>query len=161
MKCNTCGRQPQNEEANFCEYCGASFREHTHAIINSAPREQRYKDTADQMPGRTSVSAEKPIPYTNWFGWYGLLLIPVVGWLVFFVLLFVWSFDDNIPKSKKRWARVNLILAIIIVTLVVVYTVAVVTSPMFQNMYVDMLRQMRDGTFDYNSYLNSINQTTN
>ena len=27
MVCNSCGRDNQNENSNFCEYCGASLRE--------------------------------------------------------------------------------------------------------------------------------------
>jgi hypothetical protein len=169
MKCNTCGRQLQNDEANFCEYCGASFREHTHTIIPVAQREQTNGEVAEriqesitmQIPSgyagqKTTVTSgtDKPITFLNWLGTYALILIPFVGIIIFIVMLFVWSFDGKAPESKKNWARVNLIFALIIIIFIVVYMAAVVSSPMFQ----DMFQQMNSGTFDYNSFYNNIYQ---
>jgi hypothetical protein len=167
MKCNTCGRQLQNEEANFCEYCGASFREHTHTIINAAPREQNLGETADmnhksiamQIPngmiGQKSVDelgTDRPISFLNWLGTYALIFIPFVGVLVFIIMLFVWAFGGKVPESKKNWARVNLIVALVIFLLLFLYIVTLVSSPMFQ----DMFQQMMNGSFDYNSYYDGL-----
>ncbi|MDF2514117.1 MAG: hypothetical protein K0S04_3983 [Herbinix sp.] len=171
MKCNTCGRQLQNEEANFCEYCGASFREHTHTIINALPHEHNSGETADmnhrsiamQMPegviGQRAVNetvADKPISFMNWLGTYALMFIPFVGVLVFIIMLFVWAFGGKVPESKKNWARVNLIVALVIFLLLFLYLITLVSSPMFQ----DMFQQMMNGTFDYNSYYNGLYQNS-
>jgi hypothetical protein len=171
MKCNTCGRQLQNEEANFCEYCGASFREHTHTIINVAPREQNPGETADmnnrsiamQMPnvmqGQKSVDehgTDRSISFLNWLGTYALIFIPFVGVLVFIIMLFVWAFGSKVPESKKNWARVNLIVALVIFLLLFLYIVTLVSSPMFQ----DMFQQMMNGSFDYNSYYDGLYQNS-
>jgi hypothetical protein len=169
MKCNTCGRGLLNEEANFCEYCGASFREHTHTIVENTLGEQRQSEVAGlmqapitaQLPngvtGLNTAAAtgkDRPISFVNWLGTYALLFIPFVGFLIFIIMLFVWSFDGKASESKKNWARVNLIITLIVIILIVVYMAAVFSSPMFQ----DMFQQMSNGTFDYNTYYDSLYQ---
>jgi len=114
MKCNICGRQSQNEEANFCEYCGSSFREHVHTALNSTPREQigasgRYSGSmamqmSDGAAGQTGAGAtesDKPISFLNWIATYGIIFIPFVGGIIFIVQLFIWAFSNNSPSSKK------------------------------------------------------------
>ena len=169
MKCNTCGRELQNEGANFCEYCGASFREHTHTIVDTKLDEQRHNEVAGlvQTPiaaqltngvigqkTTATIGKDRPISFLNWLGSYALLFIPFVGFLIFIIMLFVWSFDGKTSESKKNWARVNLIITLIVIILVVVYMAAVFSSPMFQ----DMFQQMSNGTFDYNTYYDSLYQ---
>lgn len=161
MKCNTCGRQSQNEEANFCEYCGASFREQAHVAMNAAPREPMMGEPSVtrtmpfQMPGgmpKTSgpMNIEKPTSFINWLATYSLLFIPIFGWLAFIILLCIWAFDGRTPASKKTWARATLIVVGILIIIVIGYLIVLFSSTMFQ----DML----NGTFDYNSYYNNLLQ---
>jgi hypothetical protein len=93
---------------------------------------------------------EKPVTFLNWLGSYALLLIPYVGWLVFLTMLFVWSFTKNTPDSKKNWARVNLIFTAVMIILLIVYLIIIMNS--------GMLRDIMNGTFDYNDYYNSLLQ---
>lgn len=143
MVCKTCGRNTQNEEANFCEYCGGAYREHMHPTVNTAPQIQMMTE---------SDAGEKPITFLNWLGSYGLLLIPFVGWLVYLVMLFVWSFGNNTPASKKSWAKATLVFTaisiVVVIVLFIFYMVSFMKTPMFQD--------MMNGTFDYNSYYNSL-----
>jgi hypothetical protein len=163
MKCNTCGRQTLNEEANFCEYCGSSFRENNVAAINSDPGMKSYLYNEAQKPFTNphlqstvnpsdSAEAEKPVTFLNWLGTYGLLFIPFVGGLLFIVMLLIWSFGGNVPASKKSWARATLIFAAVMIIFFVVYVIVIMSTPMFQD--------MMNGTFDYNSFYNSLNQST-
>jgi hypothetical protein len=158
MKCNICGRQSQNEEANFCDYCGSSFREHVHMALNSAPKEidgeaGGYSESmAMLIPGRAAgqtvteaTGNQKPLSFLYWLGMYGLLLIPFIG----IVQLFIWAFSNKIPASKKNWAGATLIfLGVIILIVYFLILFMVVNSPLYQEML---------GTFDYNSYFNSMN----
>lgn len=48
MICKICGRTVQNEEANFCEYCGASFRP---GMDNRVPESERLSDTISNGQG--------------------------------------------------------------------------------------------------------------
>lgn len=165
MKCNNCGRQSQNETANFCDYCGASFREPMQTSMNLAPREQSTPGgmtmAPNHIPFQTNVAKaanqiekEKTVSFLNWLGTYGIMFIPFVGWLVLIVMLFIWAFDHNTAPSKKNWARATLIFAGIMFILFIFYLIFIISTPMFQ----DMMQQMSDGTFDYNSYYNSLYQ---
>jgi len=108
-----------------------------------------------QMPGQYagkmvmgSENTEKPVDFLNWLGSFGLLFgslfIPFIGWMVFLALLFIWSFKKSTPISKKNWARVSLIFTAIVFVLLIIFTISLMSSSMFQ----DMMK----GTFDFNSY---------
>lgn len=51
MICKICGRTVQNEEANFCEYCGASFRPGMDNRISESERLQEATVTMQGMSG--------------------------------------------------------------------------------------------------------------
>lgn len=171
MRCNVCGRQTVNEEANFCEYCGSSFREHMQqqpmnqmpAYNQGNPFEQGNPYNAGSgpipngMPGANQQinpnqvqQPERPTSFLDWLGTYGIMLIPCVGWLVFLVMLFIWGFGNNASASKKNWARATLVFAGVILVLVIAYLAMVMP------MYMDIYQQMMNGTFDMNSYYNSL-----
>ncbi len=102
MICKICGRTVQNEEANFCEYCGAPFRPEMDNIIHN------MRDTPIQ---------EKPMTVGNWLAIMLLVFIPLIGPYVFLALLFFWSFHKSVSAAKKNWARATLIVALILVAL--------------------------------------------
>ena len=165
MNCNICGRQTMNEEANFCEYCGSSYREQRQNSNNTPQLGQGMPfPNNESMPNRIQNQPiemqgmpykgepERPVPLINWLGIYGLILIPFPGWIILLVLMFIWAFSSNTPKSQKNWARASLIFAGVLCIIIVGYLIAIVSSPMFQ--------QMLNGTFDYNSYYKNLyNQT--
>jgi hypothetical protein len=164
MKCNICGRQTQNEEANFCEYCGGPLRERFQTpdhMPQLPPREQGYPYPENPMnpmqTGNPMMAApaaapqDKQVSFLNWLGTYGLFLIPIAGWLVFLIMLFVWSFSGNTPASKKNWARATLIFTAVIIILFIILLL-----PTYLKMYNDIYQQMQNGTFNYNDYMNSL-----
>ena len=186
MKCNVCGRQTMNEEANFCEYCGSSFREHMQQQqpVNPMPpynqgnmfnpgnsynSENSYNPGGSynqgQMPNMmqggipqnnpNQIQPEKPTSFLDWLGTYGIMLIPCVGWLVFIVMLFIWGFGNKASESKKNWARATLIFVGVLILVVIAYLAMVMP------LYMDIYQQMMNGTFDMNSYYNSINGSIN
>ncbi|HPU63453.1 MAG TPA: hypothetical protein PK304_04805 [Mobilitalea sp.] len=102
MICHTCGRVIKNEEANFCEYCGASFRGENAFDIKSSP-------VAPVSEPVIASPKEKPVSFLNWLGSQLLILVPYVG----LVMLFIWAFGHNTPVSKKNWARAMLVIMLI------------------------------------------------
>jgi hypothetical protein len=159
MRCNVCGRETKNDEANFCEYCGSSFREQRSNGGNPNPQEQNYQyninrspvmsQMPDEMTGTTNArESEKPVSFLNWLGTYGIFFIPCAGWLIFIVMLFIWAFAGNTPLSKRNWARATLIFtAVIIVFMIAYFAIVIAANPGILN-----------GDFDYNSYFNNLNQ---
>lgn len=169
MKCEVCGRQIQNEEANFCEYCGSSFREQRQGSSHMQPRNQgiTYPNgpvngpmngpmngpgnnySAMQgygMPGAPFAPQpmERPTSFLSWLGTYGLLLIPFAGWLAFVILLFIWAFSDTTPVAKKNWARATLIFVGVMIAVFVVYMIYIMGTPEFKQMYDLTYQQMMD-----------------
>lgn len=51
MVCKTCGRSTQNEDANFCEYCGSPFKEHLTPAYTVMPQYNPQVQTYGQMNG--------------------------------------------------------------------------------------------------------------
>ena len=161
MMCNNCGRQPQNESANFCEYCGASFREQSQAArpdtgrpFNSIPGMQQEAIPLNHqniVPGVPSGMQERPISFMSWLGTYAILgalfFIPYFGWIGSIALLLFWAFSNKTPATKKNWARVSLIFVGIMLIIVVIMLFA------FMSLYS---QQIIDGTFDMNNYYNDI-----
>jgi hypothetical protein len=89
-----------NVDANFCEYCGSSFKE------------QPFQYNENKTHGNETLlkeAREEPIPFLHWLGTYGLFFIPIVGWIIGLVMLFVWAFQKEGSISRKNWARATLI----------------------------------------------------
>jgi len=162
MKCNTCGRQIQNETANFCEYCGASFREQAQAVKPEAGQPFYTRPIVQQEPAPMNIAnpmlgtgqmgnPERPISFLSWLGTYSLLavllFIPYLGWIGIIAILIFWAFSNKTPATKKNWARVTLIFAGIVMIFVIIVFAA------FYSMYYP---QIMNGTFDINSYYESM-----
>lgn len=145
MVCNTCGRHQQNEDANFCEYCGASFRgDNGHDIEPVNNYNSQYgtgntsTPTQPPMPEAINVNQkEKTVSMLEWLGTYLIMFIPLVGGIVFFIMLLIWSFSNTIPTSKKNWARATLIFYVIMIIIFIVllaFYIPMLDSSMFNNM---------------------------
>lgn len=127
MTCNTCGRNIQNEESNFCFYCGSSLRENINfSNINNTIAQR-------EAPTIASENLEKPISFLNWLASMGLMFIPVIGFLVYFVMLFVWAFSNTTPISKKNWAKVTLIVLAINFIFLIIYIINMMSNPIFMD----------------------------
>lgn len=121
MICNICGRNIENENANFCENCGTSLRGHVVEQNNTYQKESQIDNVNEKK------EEQKPISFGNWMGSLILPFIPLVGPIIYLVMLFIWSFGSDTNQSKKNWARAQLIVTIISVVLVVYF---IVTSVM-------------------------------
>lgn len=111
MVCNNCGRQIGNDEANFCEYCGQSFREQQQipTPTNSIPANPL-------LPKQITVvqdNKDRPISFLSFLGSYGIFFIPVIGFFLFPIMLLVWSFSSKVSETKRNWARATLIFVIL------------------------------------------------
>ncbi|NLO08700.1 MAG: zinc ribbon domain-containing protein [Clostridiales bacterium] len=151
MICNSCGRDNQNQNANFCEYCGASLREgnvHVHETetTNNYSYQSGTGNASAEAPPPMSVQAieindnKKPVSYLNWLGTYFIMLIPFVGGIVFFVMLIVWATSSNTPESKKNWARATLTFMIIMLVLALILVLifaSLLRNPVFQDIFQD------------------------
>ncbi len=141
MICETCGRVISNENANFCEYCGTSFRNNIQAVKNTV-------DDSGQQ-NMSSGNDEKPISFVNWAGSMLLPYIPLIGPFIYIIMLFVWSFGSEVPKSKKNWARATLLIIAIAIVIIVLFISSFLTD------YINSGLTMEDYMNQYmNDYMN-------
>lgn len=152
MVCNACGRTTQNEEANFCYYCGTSFREHIRAVAVPQPAfvpkpEIHEREAVKQavIAPAVVVPADKPVPFLNWLSTYGLLFIPYIGLFAFLGMLIYWSTSKDTPVSKKNWARATLIFVPIFLVYLSFSILSMMLNPIFQE-YMGSINQLMKGT---------------
>lgn len=100
MRCEMCGREAMNPEANYCDYCGTSFRETGFRAEVKQEREEPEKKMA-------ATGGQVP---TLWFlGVMCLPMVPAIGAFAYLGVLFYWSFSNNINDSRKSFGRATLI----------------------------------------------------
>ncbi len=107
MFCKKCGGKLENY-ATHCAFCGAE--------VEKLPTGVGYVK-GNNKGETTSVAKWFFIPFIN--------LIPVVGSIIYFILLLVWGFGhskDNDP-TFKNWAKAQLLLFLIGVVLIIIYFV--------------------------------------
>ena len=114
MVCRTCGRQVSNETANFCEYCGTSLRQMDDPF-DVYSRRQEEPTTKRSWFGKEIENGKEPVvTFGQWLLLMVVLpLIPAVGPLIYFVVLFILGFGKNVPGTLKHWARVVLLIMLI------------------------------------------------
>ncbi len=142
MVCQACGRNTENENANYCEYCGTSYRENKNVVYESVEKENIR---TSEMVEKSNEKEEKSTSFKNWLGSMLLPFIPGVGLIIYIVMLFVWAFSSETPKSKKNWARASLIVGVIGFIFIVYFLMSTT---------MDLI----NSGFDFNSYMNQINK---
>ena len=137
MICQVCGRNVKNDEANFCDYCGASLRDRKTESMNTNSTGPSMGKTMDQMnwnpyagndrtnqqvmyeqhnygtpnnPYRERQNSNAPVSVLKWLGIMLLPIVPYIGTIGFLVILFSWGFGRETNPTKKNWARAMLIL---------------------------------------------------
>lgn len=138
MICKICGRNIENEDANFCEYCGTSLRE----SYSGGPQlaEVSFSENEKQT-AKQENKGKKDVSFGMWLGMMVLPFIPLIGFPVFVVLLFVWAFGAESSQTMKNWARATLIVGVILL----------IVMGFFMG---DILEQMAGGT-NINDIINS------
>lgn len=145
MKCNECGREAYSESPNFCEYCGSSFRDKDHSfgqggVVTQKPMDYGYNQGIEQNvnQGIDQGNNEKTISFQQWIVIYAILLfapfIPVIGWVIPIVMLFVWGFANNSQPTKKNWARATLIFVLASLIISIIAFAVILSDPRFQQL---------------------------
>lgn len=129
MECKSCGRSIYNENANFCEYCGNSFRNINH-----------IKTEAAQTATPVIIESEKPVSMANYLWSMSLMLIPLIGPLVYIIMLFVWSFNKETPRSKSNWAKAMLIFMLLSFIILVFSVTSLMNDPSYQSILNEMMK---------------------
>lgn len=99
--CNTCGAT-MNDNASFCTKCGSSV---------PAVAAPQYRQPVYQAP------AKEPISVGGWIGRSLIPLIPLVGGIVYFIMLCIWCGDTHKEDTFRNWAKAQLIVMAIVIVL--------------------------------------------
>ena len=102
----------------------AELRLRTEELQTDTRRRNRGTLDRSGRPGgdlRVSDSEEKEpvIGFGNWMITMLLPFIPMIGPLVYMVMLFVWAFGGT-NRTKKNWARAMLIMLIISIIMLMI-----------------------------------------
>ena len=100
--CNT----TVNDEASFCPNCG------THLPAGLSTYQPNH--------------SREPISVGGWIGRQLIPCIPLLGGLIYLILLFVWSGDTKKEETFRNWAKAQLIVTGIVIVLVVLLIVLAV-----------------------------------
>lgn len=140
MVCKSCGRSTSNENANFCDYCGASYKE-----VVFIQNEDKHKIEGLVKEYNEVEEGDKPISFRNWVGTLLLPIIPIVGPIIYLVMMLVWAFGSDTNQSKKNWARASLVVGCIFIVLFIL-------------LIVNSFTQLINSGFDMNSYMEQMSQ---
>lgn len=134
MFCEKCGKELP-EIAKFCDKCGhpvaaapapqAEVPKETPtpaAPVNTPPRPQAPVQNAPVFPN-AYVAPKAPISVGGWIGRSLIPMIPFVGAIIYFIMLFVWAGDKTKEESFNNWAKAQLWVMLISVVLLILFIV--------------------------------------
>ena len=104
--CNSCNTI-LDDNYNFCPNCGAS-----------APA---------SYPAYPWNTNKEPISVGGWIGRSLIPMIPLVGGIVYLVMLFIWSGDASKEDTFRNWATAQLIVMAVVLVLGIIGAVLCLT----------------------------------
>lgn len=104
--CSICNTSV-NDEASFCPNCGKMLP----------------AGSSQYLP----KSSTQPISVGGWIGRTLIPCIPLVGGIVYLVMLFIWSGDTKKEETFRNWAKAQLIVMAIVLVLAIIGAILGVT----------------------------------
>ena len=95
--CNT----TVNDEASFCPNCGTHLPEGV----------------------STYQAGVSPVSVGGWIGRQLIPCIPLVGGIVYLIMLFIWSGDKKKEETFRNWAKAQLIVMAVVVVLAIIFVI--------------------------------------
>lgn len=105
--CTKCGAANQ-DGLTFCTKCGGVLPQSQPVQAQPAPYEP----------------AKEPISIGGWIGRSLIPCIPIVGGIVYLIMLFIWSGDKTKEETFNNWAKAQLIVMGIVIVLTIILAVA-------------------------------------
>jgi len=118
MYCKKCGGKLESYASN-CAFCGTPVEKYD--VDVNYVKEERRAETA-------FMSAPK------WIGLTFLPAIPLIGAIIYLVLMFKWAGKKNPDLTLMGYARANLFIMLILLLLVIALLVFVLLNPDFLSM---------------------------
>ena len=74
-------------------------------------------------PASPKPDAKEPISIGGWIGRSLIPMIPLVGAIVYLIMLFIWSGDTKKEDTFRNWAKAQLIVMAVVVVLSIIFVV--------------------------------------
>ena len=88
-----------SDSASFCPNCGCS---------------------APSYPAHPRRTAKEAVSVGGWIGRSLIPMIPLVGGIVYLIMLFIWSGDQKKEDTFRNWAKAQLIITAVVVVLSII-----------------------------------------
>ena len=98
--CHAC-HSSYDERLTVCPYCGAFAQA--------------------GYPAANQQNAKEPISVGGWIGRSLIPYIPLVGSIVYLIMLFIWSGDTKKEETFRNWAKAQLIIMAVVLVLTIVF----------------------------------------
>lgn len=103
----------------FCKKCGGKLESYaSHCAFCGEPVE-KYDATANYIKQENTNSNKEHMTTGKWIGFMFINCIPIVGWLIYLILLFKWAFGSTKDLTLKSYARANLIVMLIAIIFII------------------------------------------
>ena len=110
----------------ICNNCSATLEDHVAFCPNCGNNLTN--------PVYPQDSSKESISVGGWIGRSLIPCIPLVGSIVYLIMLFIWSGDQTKEDTFRNWAKAQLIVMAIVLVLVIIGVILCVTvfSDMFR-----------------------------
>lgn len=108
MYCRKCGGKLESYASN-CAFCGTPV--------------EKYDTNVNYVQKAAPSNDFKPMSAWKWIGLTFLPLIPLVGSIIYLVLMFKWAFGSTKDLSLKGYARANLIMMLFAIVIIILVTI--------------------------------------
>ena len=72
------------------------------------------------VPAAPQAAPKMPISVGGWIGRSLIPCIPLVGGIIYLIMLFVWSGDQTKEDTFRNWAKAQLIVMAIVIVLTII-----------------------------------------
>ena len=102
MYCKKCGGKLESYASN-CAFCGTPV--------------EKYDTAAHYVKEEKNQGEIKHMSVLQWIGLPLLNVIPLVGSIIYLVLMFKWAFGSTNNLTLKNYARANLLMMLVVIVL--------------------------------------------
>jgi hypothetical protein len=82
-----------------------------------------YNNIETYAPAATQATPKTPISIGGWICRSLIPMIPLVGGIVYLIMLFIWSGDQTKEDTFRNWAKAQLIVMAVVVVLGIILAV--------------------------------------